>query len=478
LTAERLPASRSERPTADDDQDHRLARGREHLRDGRFEAAAEWFERAVRARGRPAEQAARGLSEALFGLGLARIHAGDHPSARRGFERALRADPANAPAARHLARVLLRSGESAAALAWLDHAARAAPEGAAEALLRAVAMADLGLHAGARDALDRSLAATLRSPLERPRPTLRGARRAGRATTLAPLASEGAFHADRRCRLGVRLLDPRPAEAAVHLEAALALNPRYLKARLALGLVRLDQGRAAEAVDEIGAALELEPSYPDVRAWLGLARLAAGDARGAVLALERAVELRREFARAHRHLALAHHALGRTAAALRSARRGVVRDLEAPGSAGPLPGFEAERAEEGELLRGLAIRPGSPDLHLALGRLHQGSGDPTEARRAFRAALAMQPRYAAAALELARAEMTLGRVREAERLLTDLVGWRPAWVDAHALLGRARLLLGEAARAVLPLRAALRGRPQLEPARTDLAWAMLAVRTA
>jgi hypothetical protein len=88
-----------------------------------------------------------------------------------------------------------------------------------------------------------------------------------------------------------------------------------------------------------------------------------------------------------------------------------------------------------------------------------------------------RPGYATATLELARSEIALSRMREAELHLSEVVGWRPAWVDAQALLGRTRLLLGDPAGAVAPLRAAVRQHPELEPARSDLAWALLSHET-
>ena len=460
-------------------RDARLEPGREHFRRGRFALAAACFEAESRVAPAGADAAARLAGEARLGLGLARVHAGDHGGARHELERALRQDPANAAAAQQLARVLLRCGESSAALEWIEHAAQRQSEGFEQALVGAVALESLGRRDLARRAMDRALVLAIESPLLGRR--RRGRRAAPRRPAsaddgrLGRLAAAHPLHADLRCRLAVRMLAPRPAEAAAHLEAALALNPRYLRARLALGLIHLEQGRGREAAGELEAAREMEPTYPDVRAWLGLARLAAGDAHGAVAALERAIALRREFARAHRHLALAYHALGRIGDALRAARRGVIRDTEVPylGPAAVLPGLEAEAADEDQLARAIAIRPDSPDLHLALGRRRWEAGDPAEARRAFRDALSLQSEYASAALELARAELALARVPEAESLLADLVGWRPGWVDALALLGRSRLLLGKPRAAVIPLRAALRRRPDLEPARADLSWALL-----
>lgn len=451
----------------------RLAPALEDLRQGRFADAAAAFEREARSAA-PGSAIAVLAAESRLGVGLSHVHAGNFGVARRELERALELDLGQAAAARVLARVLLRSGEPAVALAWLDHAAIDGEESHGMLLLRAACLESAGDREAAGHALDRALAAALRAPL----PAFR------RAWLPPPSVGEddgdtqnsaASRHADRRCRWALRLFETRPAEAAQHLETALALNPRYLRARLALGLVRLQQRRAREAVEELEAARELEPTYPDVRAWLGLARLAAGDPRGALRTLERAVALQREFARAHRHLALVYHALGLGSSARRATLRGWIRDTEVTPLAGrpALAGLSADAADEPELRRALAIRPGSPDLHLALGRRLLGRGDHGEARTAFRAALTMRPDYTTASLELARSEIALARLPEAERQLTRVVDARPAWVDAQALLGRTRLLLGNPAGAVAPLRAAVRQRPELEPARSDLGWAVL-----
>jgi tetratricopeptide (TPR) repeat protein len=405
---------------------------------------------------------------------LARFHVGDRRGARRELEAALRADPHRADAARVLARVLIGDGEPVAALAWMDHAARLAAPDHDAALERAVALEAAGRHAEAARALDRALAAAFQAPLGRF--TRRSVRRPEDGLRV-PAEGTSLRHADARFRIALRLVDARPAEAALHLEAAVAIHPGYLRARLALGLVELRRRRFPEARAELEAARALEPSYLDVRDWLGLARLLSGDGRGAVAILEDVVERCAGFARAQRHLALARHALGTSAAAFAAARAGVTADLDgACAPCGGWRGFAAEQASAEDLMRALLIRPEAPDLHLALGRNHRAAGDPTGARQALRTALALKARYADAAFELAAVELALARPRDAERLLSDVVSWRPEWIDAQASLGRLRLALGDPAGAVRPLRAALRTRPDLEPARSDLTRAIQELR--
>jgi len=273
------------------------------------------------------------------------------------------------------------------------------------------------------------------------------------------------------------MLERRPHEAAAHLEAAIEMNPCYLRAHVALGLMSLQLGRVSRSLSLLQRARELEPRYPDVLAWLGLARLRGGDAHGAIRALEGAIRVRREFGRAHRFLALAHHALGHEREALEAARCGLVRERDVPVSPGRLrvPGLETEGAGEDALQRALAIRPGCADFHLALGRRRAARGALHEARHSVHRALALQPDYTTARVELARVELALGRVAEAEALLTRVSHGQPGWVDVLALLGRTRLLMGRAGEAVLPLRAALRQRPGFSAARSDLGWALQAL---
>ena len=453
--------------------DPRAAPALDLLRQGRFAEAAAGFEAVLRAHARPAPWWSWRAAEARTAAGLAFFHAGDLARARAELSAALDHDPTCAAAGEYLARVHQRCGLPAEALAVLERSAGAGG-GLEVPLLRAVCLGQLGQTAAAARALDRALALGLDRPLG-----------AGAADVLDPLAeppaaaSPGADHAypDHRCRLAARLLERRPQEAAAHLEAAIELNPRYLRAHVALGLMSLQLGRAGRSLSLLERARELEPRYPDVLAWLGLARLRSGDAHGAIRALEGAIRVRREFGRAHRFLALAHHALGHEGEALEAARCGLVRERDVPISPGRLrvPGLEAEGAGEAALQRALAIRPGCADFHLALGRRRAARGALHEARHSVHAALALQPDYTTARVELARVELALGRVAEAEALLTRVSRGQPGWVDVLALLGRTRLLMGRTNEAVLPLRAALRQRPGFAAARADLGWALQAL---
>ena len=443
------------------------------MRRGRFVAAATAFEAAIDVRGARAPWWRRRAAEARAGAGLARFHAGDLAQARAELELALRHAPDTPAAGEYLARIHHRSGRPGKALAVLERAA-GVPDGIEVALLRAVCLAQLGESRRAARAMDDALVVGLERPL--------GAafEPAGAAAACPAPAASGAArpaYPDHRCRMAARLVAERPREAAAQLEAAVATNPRYLRARMALALLSLQHGQVARSVALLEGARALEPSYPDVLAWLGLARLRSGDAHGAIRSLHRALERGREFGRAHRFLALALHALGREREALEAARCGLVRERDVPVSPGrlPVPGLEAEGSSEDQLLRALAIRPHCADFHLALGRRRAARGALHEARHAIGQALTLQPEFSAARVDLARVELSLGRVVEAEALLDRASRGQPGWVDVLALLGRTRLLMGRAGDAVVPLRAALRQRPVFAAARIDLGWALHAL---
>jgi tetratricopeptide (TPR) repeat protein len=78
------------------------------------------------------------------------------------------------------------------------------------------------------------------------------------------------FH-DIRNKLAAALLAlDWPQEAANELHLALQGNPRFVAARLNLGLAYFRMGRPADAVAEWRAAGEIEPDHPQVRAYLSL----------------------------------------------------------------------------------------------------------------------------------------------------------------------------------------------------------------
>src|SRR5260221_4832624 len=102
----------------------------------------------------------------------------------------------------------------------------------------------------------------------------------------------------------------RPADAAAHLEAALAITSDYLPARVKLAEALLDAGRLDES-QRLFSALT-DPDCAPAAAF-GLGRIAAAQGRheAAVDHFQRAIALFPEFGAAHYALALSYRALGR-----------------------------------------------------------------------------------------------------------------------------------------------------------------------
>lgn len=120
-------------------------------------------------------------------------------------------------------------------------------------------------------------------------------------------------------RIGRRLArkaDLERAERAFELELALA--PRFVPARNALALLRVEQGRPAEARSEFERIIEIDPNYAIAHENLGKLDLMQGaDPAAARPRLERAVELAPERVSARLALAQALLATGERDAALR-----------------------------------------------------------------------------------------------------------------------------------------------------------------
>ena len=74
------------------------------------------------------------------------------------------------------------------------------------------------------------------------------------------------------CILGQILLEKsQPAEAEPLLRAALAVNPRYAEALLALGKAELDLQHPRAAVDPLRKAIQIDPNYFQAHFVLGKA---------------------------------------------------------------------------------------------------------------------------------------------------------------------------------------------------------------
>lgn len=113
----------------------------------------------------------------------------------------------------------------------------------------------------------------------------------------------------------------------------------------------------------------------------------------------------------------------------------------------------------GHLATAIAITPGQPPLHLAMGRALELSGDLAEAALHFRTVLSLMPRHADAHARLAHLLRQQGRRTEAIAHCRQAVEADPGHAEAWNALGALLHQEGQATEAVQCLRHALHLRP-------------------
>jgi Tfp pilus assembly protein PilF len=123
-------------------------------------------------------------------------------------------------------------------------------------------------------------------------------------------------------------------------------------------------------------------------------------------------------------------------------------------------GFEYWREGESELAEKefraeLQHFPSDPVSNCILGQILLDKSRPADAEPLFRAALAVNPRYAEALFGLGKAELALQRPRAAVEPLRKAIQVDPDYFEAHFVLGTVLRQLGETAEAANEQKAAL-----------------------
>jgi tetratricopeptide (TPR) repeat protein len=233
-----------------------------------------------------------------------------------------------------------------------------------------------------------------------------------RAEALAPRAFAWPYlHALVLLRLA------RPADAASRLEAALAIDPGNVPARLKLAEARLDAGDLDGSAQLFGAITDrsCEPSVE-----LGLGRIAAARGRHdeAVRHFERAIALFPEFGAAYYAAARSYRALGRTDAATAALEKHTRYGARWPAVSDPV-------AESVAALRD------DPAALVKRGLAQADRGDLDGAIAAHEAALAANPSFAQAHANLISLYARARDFAKAEAHYTALVALGENLADAH-----------------------------------------------
>ena len=198
----------------------------------------------------------------------------------------------------------------------------------------------------------------------------------------------------------------RRPEARSSLEAALAINPRYLAARVELALFDAREGRLATALETL-RALSAEPAADDPsRLRRGLESLEHAD-------WDAADDLLREAF----HIGDAE-------------REGIVEPFHRMLAAG-----ERDRARR--WIRDAALRHDAwPDLHCLLGALELEDGFVDDAICSLARALELHPRYHAARIQFARALEAMGDIIQASEQVGYILDQDPTNPQALQLQER------------------------------------------
>jgi protein O-mannosyl-transferase len=186
--------------------------------------------------------------------------------------------------------------------------------------------------------------------------------------TLACTSDNGIAHNG----LGIALLQKgNVAEAIVHFQTALQLNPDAAKAHNNLGNALLQEGRVDEAILQYQRVLEINPDFAEVHYNLGNALFQKGRVDEAMVQYQKALEIKPGYAEAH-------YKLGKALL-----QRGRVDEAMA------------------HYQKALEIKPDYAEAHCNLGNTLLRKGSMAEAIVHYQAALAISPDYAEALNNLA-----------------------------------------------------------------------------
>jgi tetratricopeptide (TPR) repeat protein len=300
-------------------------------------------------------------------------------------------------ARRFLNELLRRDPNSVATLELLAATLREQndPEGAAQALARAVEAGTSDPRTLSRVARDTTLTGQRRGRLllqagrhaaERLE-THRAERLLADAVEMDPTlgAESWQIRAELRERLGLQ------AEALDAYQSASRASEGEENAAVHRGMGRTQHalGNAAAAEVSLRKAIELEPSNPDALHELGVLLAAEQRDAEALPLLERAVELRPEHAGSRRSFARSLQRLGEIDRAMAVLEADPGRDQ----SAETLTGIAALQRERGDseaahvtLQQAVKLAPHDPLLRAEMSELHEERNDPESARRSLEAA--------------------------------------------------------------------------------------------
>ncbi len=276
--------------------------------------------------------------------------------------------------------------------------------------------------------------------------------------------------------LGALLRSTDPAQALVHLSAAVRLKPDLVEGQYNLGTALQELGRLDGAVAQYRKTIQLSPRHARAYCNLGNALRQQGRLEEAEHSYAEAIRLEPDLALAHSGRGRLLQVQGRLEEALRSCETAVRLDPGFAGAHRDLAGVlqEQGRLEEavGEYTAALRLRPDDAEVHDDLATVLQQLGRFDLAIGHFREAARLEPRSGLPYCGLGATLRMAGRLDEARQACEAAIRLQPDLALAHYEL--ANVLQGQRryGEALDHYRAALRLQPDAPELHCALALAL------
>ncbi len=232
--------------------------------------------------------------EILSNLGLAAYYAGHFPRAREVFQTASKQKPDDPDALYNLARAESQLGHIDQAIVLLVRAHQLAPQHGGILLAMANVFDQLGFYDDEAKAFNEYLKTRPDDDLVRREAAFALARTDKHREGLEELRAYVTRHPnDPRglYELGVAEVVLQPQEAIRHLNRAVALEPSFMPARYARGVLRYRKGDLRAAEDDLSFIVRGDPHNSDALDTLGQVEIGLGKMQEAVRVLAQAAEL-------------------------------------------------------------------------------------------------------------------------------------------------------------------------------------------
>ena len=276
--------------------------------------------------------------------------------------------------------------------------------------------------------------------------------------------------------LGALLRSTDPAQALVHLDAAVRLKPDLVEGQYNLGTALQELGRLDDAVVQYKKTIELSPRHARAYCNLGNALRQRGRLDEAERSYAEAIRLEPDLALAHSGRGRVLQMQGRLEEALRSCETAVTLEPGFAGAHRDLAGVlqEQGRLEEavGEYTAALRLRPGDAEVHDNLATSLQQLGRFEEAIRHSREAVRLEPRSGLPYCGLGATLRMVGRLDEARQATEAAIRLQPELALAHYELANVLQRQGWHEQALDHYQAALRRQPEVPEVHCALALAL------